>query len=181
MLRHRPQAQPGTAAANLADSLRDFHRGAGRPEPATRAHVPPSAPSPPPQQTPSAAAETAGIPQWLLDGVSQEPLDPQALRLDAVQLEGLSCMYPEDRRVGCIQLFPRDLQSLQAGQYVNDSIMDFFIKQLQLRVSERGDQSCLFFNSFFHKKLAESDPCSLHSLETPEEIAQVCTLTCALT
>lgn len=51
----------------------------------------------------------------------------------------------------------RDVELLQPGIFINDTLIDFYIKYLQSKISESQRQACHFFNSFFFRKLADLD------------------------
>lgn len=51
----------------------------------------------------------------------------------------------------------RDVELLEPGIFINDTLIDFYIKYLQSTVSESQKQACHFFNSFFFRKLADLD------------------------
>lgn len=51
----------------------------------------------------------------------------------------------------------RDVELLDPGVFINDTLIDFYIKYLQSEISESRRQACHFFNSFFFRKLADLD------------------------
>lgn len=51
----------------------------------------------------------------------------------------------------------RDVELLEPGIFINDTLIDFYIKYLQSTISESQRQACHFFNSFFFRKLADLD------------------------
>lgn len=51
----------------------------------------------------------------------------------------------------------RDVELLEPGIFINDTLIDFYIKYLQSDISESRRQACHFFNSFFFRKLADLD------------------------
>ncbi|KAH9314553.1 hypothetical protein KI387_023180, partial [Taxus chinensis] len=51
----------------------------------------------------------------------------------------------------------RDIVLLQPETFINDTLIDFYIKYLQTTISDKKKESCHFFNSFFFRKLADLD------------------------
>jgi len=45
----------------------------------------------------------------------------------------------------------RDVELLEPGIFINDALIDFYIKYLQSTISESQRQACHFFNSIFSK------------------------------
>lgn len=74
--------------------------------------------------------------------------------------QGCKYTYPEDGQVGCVEVTGDDLRTLEAAEFVNDTIMDYYTKVLQGRHTRTGDgassSNLHFFNAFFFKKLTES-------------------------
>lgn len=51
----------------------------------------------------------------------------------------------------------RDIVLLQPETFINDTLIDFYIKYLQSTISHEKREACHFFNSFFFRKLADLD------------------------
>ncbi|XP_057854153.2 uncharacterized protein LOC131064145 isoform X1 [Cryptomeria japonica] len=51
----------------------------------------------------------------------------------------------------------RDIVLLQPETFINDTLIDFYIKYLQSTISYEKRDACHFFNSFFFRKLADLD------------------------
>lgn len=81
-------------------------------------------------------------------------------------LHGLHCHYPLDKKIGAVTIVPQDIDTLESEHFVNDSIMDFFIKLVHARLEPESAKRMLFFNTFFYKKLTE--PCR------PSNSSRVC-------
>ncbi|KAM3742484.1 hypothetical protein ACB098_07G071500 [Castanea mollissima] len=64
--------------------------------------------------------------------------------------------YPEgDPDAVCIS--KRDIELLQPERFINDTIIDFYIKQLKNKIQPGEEHRYHFFNSFFFRKLADLD------------------------
>ena len=76
-------------------------------------------------------------------------------------MQGLSYVYPEDGRIGSVEVTGRDLDTLDHTEFVNDTIMDYYSKRIFERYEAwhaEGDTPVKlhFFTAFFYKKLTES-------------------------
>ncbi|KAL4180223.1 hypothetical protein AMTRI_Chr13g91060 [Amborella trichopoda] len=56
-----------------------------------------------------------------------------------------------------VSIGKRDVELLQPEVFVNDTIIDFYIKYLQCKLEEHDKNRFHFFNSFFFRKLADLD------------------------
>ncbi|KAK7858233.1 putative ubiquitin-like-specific protease 2a [Quercus suber] len=64
--------------------------------------------------------------------------------------------YPEgDPDAVCIS--KRDIELLQPERFINDTIIDFYIKHLKNKIQPGEEHRYHFFNSFFFRKLADLD------------------------
>ncbi|KAG0560018.1 hypothetical protein KC19_10G147600 [Ceratodon purpureus] len=56
-----------------------------------------------------------------------------------------------------VEILPSDLQRLDPMEFLNDTVIDFYIKYIQTNIfiGSEGRQRFHFFNSFFYKKLSE--------------------------
>ena len=70
-------------------------------------------------------------------------------------LKGLSCRYPNHDGSGVLRIESRDLESLQDRSYVNDTIVDYYIKLKERSQSPDIASRLLFCNCFFFKKFCE--------------------------
>lgn len=75
-------------------------------------------------------------------------------------IQGLQCVYPEDKPVGHVVVTALDLKTLEETEFVNDTIIDYYYKVVQARYTKWKDTgetraALHFFNSFFFKKLTE--------------------------
>jgi hypothetical protein len=75
-------------------------------------------------------------------------------------LQGLKYVYPEDKKIGCVEVTGRDLMTLEDAEFVNDTIMDYYTMRIKDRYREwlREGKTTVqlhFFSAFFYKKLTE--------------------------
>lgn len=56
-----------------------------------------------------------------------------------------------------VSISKRDVELLLPETFVNDTIIDFYIKYLSTRIESTKKRRCHFFNSFFFRKLADLD------------------------
>ena len=76
-------------------------------------------------------------------------------------VQGLKYVYPEDKRIGAVEVTGRDLMTLEPAEFVNDTIMDYQSMKIQEEYSALLAQGVTtakihFFTAFFFKKLTES-------------------------
>lgn len=65
-------------------------------------------------------------------------------------------VYPEGD-VDAVSLSKRDVELLQPETFINDTIIDFYIKYLKNQIPPQERHRFHFFNSFFFRKLADLD------------------------
>ena len=74
----------------------------------------------------------------------------------------VSAIYPSTQQRGAgpgtsnggtVLISSRDLLTLDDGEFLNDTVIDFFIKQQQKDQPDREKSRCHIFNSFFYEKL----------------------------
>eukprot|EP00892_Ulva_mutabilis_P001516 jgi/Ulvmu1/11365/UM075_0025.1 len=70
-------------------------------------------------------------------------------------LQGLTCRYPDRDGAGVLTIEHHDLQSLEGRSYINDTIMDYYIKAIEAQYCDSTKPKMLFCNCFFYKKLTE--------------------------
>ena len=75
-------------------------------------------------------------------------------------VQGLTYVYPEDKKIGCVEITGRDLMTLEAEEFVNDTVMDYRSMQIRDEYRKRFQNNettvkIHFFSAFFHKKLTE--------------------------
>lgn len=58
-----------------------------------------------------------------------------------------------DHAKGAVTITSHDLERLQPGCYINDSIVDFYLKTLEEKSMWYDQPKCHFFNSFFYNRL----------------------------
>ncbi|XP_058093234.1 probable ubiquitin-like-specific protease 2B isoform X2 [Magnolia sinica] len=56
-----------------------------------------------------------------------------------------------------VSLSKRDVELLQPGTFINDTIIDFYVKYLQNKIRPEDKHRFHFFNSFFFRKLVDLD------------------------
>ena len=45
-----------------------------------------------------------------------------------ILVQGLKALYPEDGGPGSVEVVPADLDRLQPGEFLNDTIIDFYMR-----------------------------------------------------
>ncbi|XP_034549672.1 sentrin-specific protease 7 isoform X2 [Notolabrus celidotus] len=68
--------------------------------------------------------------------------------------------FPPPPLKGGITVTMEDLQCLDSGQFLNDVIIDFYLKYLLQNASDAVAQGCHIFSSFFYKQLTRRDNAS---------------------
>eukprot|EP00775_Hariotina_reticulata_P010667 gene10667-10826_t len=68
---------------------------------------------------------------------------------------GLRCLFPSAGGRGAVEVVAEDLARLDPDEFLNDTIIDYYIKKIELSLPPDGRRRCHFFNSFFFKKLTE--------------------------
>ncbi|CAJ1079711.1 sentrin-specific protease 7 isoform X3 [Xyrichtys novacula] len=68
--------------------------------------------------------------------------------------------FPPPPLKGGITVTMEDLQCLDSGQFLNDVIIDFYLKYLLQNASEAVAERCHIFSSFFYKQLTRRDNAS---------------------
>uniref|UniRef100_UPI0037E9901D sentrin-specific protease 7 isoform X2 n=1 Tax=Semicossyphus pulcher TaxID=241346 RepID=UPI0037E9901D len=68
--------------------------------------------------------------------------------------------FPPPPLKGGITVTMEDLQCLDSGQFLNDVIIDFYLKYLLQNASEAVSERCHIFSSFFYKQLTRRDNAS---------------------
>lgn len=81
-------------------------------------------------------------------------------------LQGLTCRYPDHDGVGVLTIEHHDLQSLEGKSYINDTIIDYYIKAIEAQHRGSNKPKMLFCNCFFYKKLTEG----LDKLDTNDAV-----------
>jgi hypothetical protein len=78
------------------------------------------------------------------------------------RIGNISAVYPvgsvpeEIAHIGTVEVTSRDLLTLDDGEFLNDNVIEFFIKKLQMDVHAKHPEDlarCHIFNSFFYEKL----------------------------
>eukprot|EP00249_Psilotum_nudum_P011229 c23037_g1_i1 orf=128-2059(+) len=79
----------------------------------------------------------------------------QGLRSTSRWKEGLKIAYPDRNDPEAVEVLYSDLQHLEPSEFLNDTIIDFYIKYIQRPDFLSNDKKRIsyFFNSFFYKKL----------------------------
>ncbi|XP_077568510.1 sentrin-specific protease 7-like isoform X2 [Stigmatopora nigra] len=94
-------------------------------------------------------------------------------RESGLQLSSRLIQYPAPPSKGGITVTQEDLVCLESGQYLNDVIIDFYLKYLLLEgggraVAERSH----IFSSFFFRHLSTSQGCSNTTSAVPDQYAR---------
>ncbi|KAG0566225.1 hypothetical protein KC19_7G047300 [Ceratodon purpureus] len=71
--------------------------------------------------------------------------------------EWVKIAYPSRTDPDAVEILPTDVKRLDPLEFLNDTVIDFYIKYIQRDefLSLEGKQRFHFFNSFFYKKLSE--------------------------
>ncbi|URE25660.1 Ulp1 protease family, C-terminal catalytic domain [Musa troglodytarum] len=85
-------------------------------------------------------------------------MDPNALRdFFAIIAESLEdVIYPKGDP-NAVSISKRDIEFLQPETFINDTIIDFYIKYLENKIQPNQKHKFHFFNSFFYRKLVGKD------------------------
>ncbi|KOO25560.1 sentrin-specific protease 7 [Chrysochromulina tobinii] len=98
------------------------------------------------------AGSSSGDMQQTLTGGRYTPL--------ALQPSGDSnrvvLVYPDEQAKDAVTLTDEELQRLVENEYLNDTLVDYKLKQIQASLSPALLERCHFFNSFFFKRLMQS-------------------------
>ena len=92
--------------------------------------------------------------------------------------EGFSCQYPTTGGLGCVEVKPFDLKTLESTEFVNDTIIDYYSKVIQDKYKKLHEEGTTkpklhFFNAFFFKKLTE------RGKHTKDAVCVIVTFVCA--
>ncbi|BDA46428.1 probable Sentrin-specific protease 7 at N-terminal half [Coccomyxa sp. Obi] len=71
------------------------------------------------------------------------------------RFQGLKALFPACGGPGAVEITPADLARLEPEEFLNDTIIDFFMRYIWENLGEDVKKRCYFFNSFFWKKLTE--------------------------
>ncbi|KAK9906862.1 hypothetical protein WJX75_009356 [Coccomyxa subellipsoidea] len=71
------------------------------------------------------------------------------------RFQGLKALFPACGGPGAVEITPADLARLDPEEFLNDTIIDFFMRYIWEQLSDDVKDRCYFFNSFFWKKLTE--------------------------
>ncbi|XP_074551364.1 uncharacterized protein LOC141808596 [Halichoeres trimaculatus] len=86
--------------------------------------------------------------------------DPSWTKYKHLGLARRLIQFPPPPLKGGITVTMEDLQCLDSGQFLNDVIIDFYLKYLLQNASEAVAQRCHIFSSFFYKQLTRRDNAS---------------------
>lgn len=70
-------------------------------------------------------------------------------------LQGLSCHFPPGGGVGSVEVLARDLAKLEPGVFLNDTLIEFYLKHIQSELPPEVANRCHFFSTFFYERLSE--------------------------
>ncbi|KAK9814889.1 hypothetical protein WJX73_001421 [Symbiochloris irregularis] len=76
----------------------------------------------------------------------------------ASRFEGLRAVYPLTGGKGSVEVLPNDLQRLDDAEFLNDTIIDFYLKHIYERLPPDMQAKVHIFNSFFYTKIAAKSP-----------------------
>lgn len=84
---------------------------------------------------------------------------------DSERLHGwVDIVYPKGDH-DAVTVTENDFKLLNPGEFLSDTIIDFYIKHLQSTLSEHNKKQFYFFNCFFYRKLTEIDKGLLYGSE----------------
>ncbi|KAL0035371.1 hypothetical protein WJX77_003485 [Trebouxia sp. C0004] len=72
-----------------------------------------------------------------------------------VKFKDMRCVYPPDRKLDVVEMTEYDLARLDDGEFLNDTVIDFYAKWIQENLDKDIQLKYHFFNTFFFKKLTE--------------------------
>ncbi|XP_056304112.1 sentrin-specific protease 7b isoform X2 [Danio aesculapii] len=103
----------------------------------------------------TAKENASGTNSWLKEPTARRPLrshsKPQSLPRRLIQ-------YPPPPSKGGITVTTEDLECLKDGEFLNDVIIDFYLKYLLLERADKGiAERSHIFSSFFYKQLTRKD------------------------
>ena len=67
------------------------------------------------------------------------------------------CIYPERSVKGAVTITEEDLKVLEPDQFLNDNIIEFYMKYIYHNVLKETKDDFHFFNSFFYKSIKNYD------------------------
>ncbi|XP_024401364.1 uncharacterized protein [Physcomitrium patens] len=90
-------------------------------------------------------------------GVVERPRRMGLRSSQKARMEGYRVAYPSRTDSDAVEILPEDIDRLNPMEFLNDTIIDFYIKYIQRDefLSPEERQRFHFFNSFFYKKLSE--------------------------
>eukprot|EP00877_Chromochloris_zofingiensis_P014687 jgi/Chrzof1/9472/Cz04g04110.t1 len=68
---------------------------------------------------------------------------------------GLRALYPQGGGRNAVEVYAEDLNRLQPTEFLNDTVIDFYIRHIECNADKDKVARFHFFNSFFYKKLTE--------------------------
>lgn len=75
------------------------------------------------------------------------------LRSASKKLAGIKCLYPPSGDPEAVEVRAEDLQHLAPFEFLNDTVIDFYMKYMQVNFLEEEEDRFHFFSCFFYKKL----------------------------
>ncbi|KAH9557399.1 hypothetical protein CY35_07G083200 [Sphagnum magellanicum] len=95
-----------------------------------------------------------GYKEKLLQSIPQEVTDSVRFTQSIQAFEVLT--FPQNDP-DAVTITQKDIQRLKPKEFLNDTIIDFYIKFLQSKLTAKDKERFYFFNSFFFSKLADDD------------------------
>lgn len=95
-------------------------------------------------------------------------LDDNAVNMSYSGPTHLIFMYPSKER-GSIKVTAEERERLDTRKYLNDSVIDFYIKYLEMCCQKRHKaltKSCLFLNSFFFGRMTQTRPIDYNGVKS---------------
>ncbi|KAF5839313.1 hypothetical protein DUNSADRAFT_1089 [Dunaliella salina] len=88
----------------------------------------------------------------------QQRQEPLQVLSDADIFKGLRFMYPPGDTARAMEVSAIELGRLEEDAWLNDTVMDFYLRVIEQSLPPASRGRYYFFNSFFYKKLTEEQP-----------------------
>eukprot|EP00878_Enallax_costatus_P018370 GHUV01019338.1.p1 GENE.GHUV01019338.1~~GHUV01019338.1.p1 ORF type:complete len:556 (+),score=211.78 GHUV01019338.1:276-1943(+) len=90
----------------------------------------------------------------------------------ATKFAGLQALYPPSGGKGAVSVTADDLERLDPDAFLNDTVIDYYIKVLELSLPAEVRGRFHFFNSFFFKKLTEKSSTTPGQSKKTDDVAK---------
>lgn len=72
-------------------------------------------------------------------------------------LVGLKGLFPHPDDPEAVEVSAADLAPLEPSEFLNDTVIDMYLRKLKMSLPDELRDRCHFFNTFFFKKLSQKD------------------------